>query len=126
MKSDCEEIIIANENQTEEIIKLLQTARDSGNVRIGSNESTKALNRGKAHIVVLAADTEPIEIIAHLPILCKDKDVLYFYVKSKDTLGKALGLTRNVIAVSVVSEMENDAKRIGNAVKKIIAAGASA
>ncbi|MFN9907739.1 MAG: ribosomal L7Ae/L30e/S12e/Gadd45 family protein, partial [bacterium] len=39
----------------------------------GANESTKALNRGLADLVVLAADTEPLEIILHLPLLCEDK-----------------------------------------------------
>ena len=31
----------------------------------GANETTKALNRGVAALVVLAADTEPLEIINH-------------------------------------------------------------
>ena len=39
----------------------------------GANETTKALNRGLADLVVLAADTEPLEIILHLPLLCEDK-----------------------------------------------------
>jgi U4/U6 small nuclear ribonucleoprotein SNU13 len=39
----------------------------------GANETTKALNRGMADLVILAADTEPLEIILHLPLLCEDK-----------------------------------------------------
>ncbi len=35
--------------------------------------ATKALNRGKAELILLAADTEPIEILMHLPLLCEDK-----------------------------------------------------
>jgi len=42
-------------------------------IKKGANESTKALNRGIAEIVVLAADTEPLEILLHLPLLCEDK-----------------------------------------------------
>ena len=39
----------------------------------GANETTKALNRGLADLVILAADTEPLEIILHVPLLCEDK-----------------------------------------------------
>lgn len=35
--------------------------------------ATKALNRGKAEIIVLAADAEPLEILLHLPLVCEDK-----------------------------------------------------
>ena len=35
--------------------------------------ATKALNRGKAELILMAADTEPIEILMHLPLLCEDK-----------------------------------------------------
>ena len=46
----------------------------------GANETTKALNRGCADLIILAADTEPLEIILHLPLLCEDKNVPYVYV----------------------------------------------
>lgn len=36
-------------------------------------KATKALNRGKAELILMAADTEPIEILMHLPLLCEDK-----------------------------------------------------
>ena len=35
--------------------------------------ATKALNRGLAEFVVMAADAEPLEILLHLPLLCEDK-----------------------------------------------------
>lgn len=38
-----------------------------------STKATKALNRGKAELILMAADTEPIEILMHLPLLCEDK-----------------------------------------------------
>ncbi|KAF3646129.1 NHP2-like protein 1 [Capsicum annuum] len=36
-------------------------------------EATKTLNRGIAEFVVMAADTEPLEILLHLPLLAEDK-----------------------------------------------------
>lgn len=38
-----------------------------------TNTATKALNRGLAEFVVMAADAEPLEILLHLPLLCEDK-----------------------------------------------------
>ena len=35
--------------------------------------ATKTLNRGQAELIILAADTEPLEILLHLPLLCEDK-----------------------------------------------------
>lgn len=35
--------------------------------------ATKTLNRGIAEFVVMAADTEPLEILLHLPLLAEDK-----------------------------------------------------
>ena len=46
--------------------------------------ATKCLNRGIAEFIVMAADTEPLEILLHLPLLCEDKvkrqikAILYF------------------------------------------------
>lgn len=52
---------------------------------------------------MLAADAEPLEIVLHLPLLCEDKNVPYVYVPSKLALGRACGVSRQVIACSVTS-----------------------
>ena len=45
--------------------------------------ATKTLNRGISEFIVMAADTEPLEILLHLPLLCEDKNVPYVFVRSK-------------------------------------------
>lgn len=45
--------------------------------------ATKTLNRGLSEFIVMAADTEPLEILLHLPLLCEDKNVPYVFVRSK-------------------------------------------
>ncbi|QPG76318.1 RNA binding protein snu13 [Brettanomyces nanus] len=57
----------------------------------------------------MAADTEPIEILLHLPLLCEDKNVPYVFVPSKTALGRACGVSRPVIACSITT---NDASSI--------------
>ncbi|CAI8043322.1 NHP2-like protein 1, partial [Geodia barretti] len=63
--------------------------------------ATKALNRGLAEFVVMAADAEPLEILLHLPLLCEDKNVPYVFIPSKAALGRACGVSRPVIACAV-------------------------
>ena len=85
------------------ILDLVQQAANYKIMKKGANEATKALNRGQAAFIVLAADTEPLEILLHLPLLCEDKNVPYVFVGSKTALGRACGVTRAVIACSVLA-----------------------
>lgn len=48
--------------------------------------ATKTLNRGTSELIVLAADTSPLAILLHLPLLCEDKNTPYVYVPSKGEL----------------------------------------
>lgn len=52
----------------------------------------------------MAAHTEPLEIVLHLPLLCEDKKVPHVSVRSKQALGRACGVSRPVIACSVTIE----------------------
>lgn len=61
-----------------------------------THAATKTLNRGISEFVVMAADTEPIEILLHLPLLAEDKNVPYVFVPSKAALGRACGVSRPV------------------------------
>jgi len=71
----------------------LSKARESGGkIKKGTNETTKAVERGLAKLVLIAEDVDPPEIVAHLPLLCEEKKVPYVYVPSKAQLGKAAGI----------------------------------
>jgi large subunit ribosomal protein L7Ae len=83
--------------RTYECIKL---AAESGKVKRGVNESTKAVERGLAKFLVIAQDVDPQEIVAHLPLLADEKKVPYTYVDSKARLGQCAGI--EVAASSVV------------------------
>lgn len=61
-----------------EILELIQQAAGFKKIKKGANEATKTLNRGQSELIVIAADTEPLEIVLHLPLLCEDK-VKYYY-----------------------------------------------
>jgi ribosomal protein L7Ae-like RNA K-turn-binding protein len=92
---------LAEQALTTKILNLVQQASNYKQLRKGANEATKTLNRGQAEFVVLAADSEPLEILLHIPLLCEDKNVPYVFVRSKQALGRACGVSRPVIAASV-------------------------
>lgn len=82
--------------------QLLQVAKDTGKLRKGTNETTKAIERGIARLVVIAEDVEPPQVVAHLPILCDERKIPYLYVPSKLELGKSAGLDVGSAAISVI------------------------
>lgn len=90
------------------ILEAVEIARTTGKIRKGANEATKAIEKGTAKLVVYAEDVSPKEIVMHLPLLCKDKNVPCVKVSKKDDLGAAAGLAVSTAAVAIVKE--GDAK----------------
>ncbi|MEM0037741.1 MAG: 50S ribosomal protein L7Ae [Zestosphaera sp.] len=87
----------------EKAYEAVKKARETeGKVRRGANETTKAIERGIAKLVVIAEDVEPPEVVMHLPLLCEEKKVPYVYVPSKKRLGESAGLQVGAAAVAVV------------------------
>ncbi len=98
--------------------EIIEVARDTGKVRKGTNESTKAVERAVAKFVVIAEDVDPPEIVFHLPLMCEEKNIPYIYVASKQRLGTALGIDVQSASAAVIEEGE--AKRIiADLVKKL-------
>ncbi len=82
----------------------LNIASKSGNVRKGTNEATKAVERAQAKLVVIAEDVDPPEVIAHLPILCDERKIPYVFVPSKDKLGNAVGIDVPCASACIIKE----------------------
>ena len=99
---------IADASLTQEILAIVQQASHYRQLKKGANEATKTLNRGISEIIILAADTQPLAIVKHLPLLCEDKNVSYIYVPSKTALGRACGVSRAVIAASITTNEASD------------------
>ena len=93
---------LADDKLTQQLLDIVQEASNAKQIKKGANEATKALNRGIADLIILAGDTNPVEILLHLPLLCEDKNVPYIYVPSKSALGRAAQVSRNVIALAIV------------------------
>lgn len=80
----------------------LQVARDTGKVRRGTNETTKAIERGVAKLVYIAEDVEPPEVVAHLPLLCEERKISYIYVPSKTQLGTSTGIDVGAASACII------------------------
>lgn len=70
-------------------------------LRRGVHEVTKSLRKGETGIVFFASDVYPIEIIAHLPILCEEKGIPYAYICPKKALGHAFRSKRPASVIMV-------------------------
>jgi large subunit ribosomal protein L7Ae len=57
-------------------------------LKFGLNHVTTLVEEGKAKLVVIAHDVDPIELMAFLPALCRKKGVAYCFIKGKARLGQ--------------------------------------
>jgi U4/U6 small nuclear ribonucleoprotein SNU13 len=107
-----------------QLLELVQQASNYKQLKKGANEATKTLNRGISEFIIMAGDTEPIEILLHLPLLCEDKNVPYVFIPSKIALGRACGVSRPVIACSITSnegsQLKAQIQKMKDAIEKLL------
>ncbi|MDA4118741.1 MAG: 50S ribosomal protein L7Ae [Thaumarchaeota archaeon] len=89
--------------------EVLRQASRTGKVRKGTNETTKAIERGLAKLVIIAEDVQPPEVVAHLPIICDERKIPYVFVASKDQIGPAIGIDVSTAAAAVTEAGEGQA-----------------
>ena len=90
----------------DKVYEAIETAKTTGKVTKGTNETTKAIERGKAKFVVLAKDVNPAEIIMHIPLIAEEKNVPCFTVPNKEELGAAAGIQVGTGSVAITEEGE--------------------
>lgn len=94
----------------DDVLEFVEIARDTGKVRKGVNETTKAIERSLAKLVIVAEDVDPPEVIMHLGPLCSEKKIPIVKVPSKVELGRAAGLEVPSASVAVVEPGEGKKK----------------
>lgn len=93
-----------------------------GKIKAGINEVTKAIERGTAKLVIIAEDVSPAEIVMHLPILCKEKNVPFSYVTTKKELGEKANLRTATASIAIIEstadgEIKDLAKKLAELTK---------
>jgi len=90
----------------DKIYEIIEVAKATGKVKKGTNETTKAIEKGNAKFVAVASDIDPKEIAMHIPIIAEEKSVPCYQVPSKEDLGAAAGIQVSTGSVAVVQEGE--------------------
>jgi U4/U6 small nuclear ribonucleoprotein SNU13 len=109
---------LASKSIQKEIFNAITKASQLKKIKKGANEATKTLNRGISDLIVIAADVKPLEIVLHLPLLCEDKNVPYVFVESQRLLGRACGVSRPVIAASILTNTSDELKDVVSKLKE--------
>lgn len=89
------EIMEVNQVKYELTKKFIETLSKKSKWVGGINEVTKAIERKNALLVLVASDVNPIEIVMHIPPLCKGLDIKRVIMPDSLELGKLIGLTRS-------------------------------
>jgi large subunit ribosomal protein L7Ae len=86
---------LKKEAETKAAQKKDSKSKDDGKVgpkpillKFGLNHVTELVEQGKAKLVVIAHDVDPIEMMVFLPALCRKKNIAYCFVKGQGRLGK--------------------------------------
>ena len=90
----------------DKVYEAVEVAKTTGKIRKGTNEATKALEKGDVKLVVVAKDVNPPELTMHLPLLAEEKNTVCVQVPSKEELGAAAGIDKGAGSVAIVQEGE--------------------
>ena len=93
----------------DKVLEAIEVAKATGKVKKGTNEVTKAIERGTAKLVAVAKDASPPEIVMHIPLLAEEKGILCVEVPSKEELGASAGIAVPTASAAVVAEGESKA-----------------
>nr|CAG4636684.1 EOG090X0JRW [Eubosmina coregoni]SVE70194.1 EOG090X0JRW [Eubosmina coregoni] len=93
---------MASKKLTKRIYKLLKKAsKQKGFVRNGLKDVQRRIRLGERGLVIFAGDVTPVDIMAHMPAVCEEKQIPYCYTPSRLELGHSLGLKRTSLMVLV-------------------------
>ena len=92
----------APEELQNKALEAQELARDTGKIKKGANEATKAIERSTAQLVLIGGDVEPEEIVMHLGPLCDEKQIPYIFVNRQNDIGAASGLEVGSTAAAIV------------------------
>ena len=105
------------QEQVYELVKAI--GKDGrGKIKKGANEVTKAAERGIASMIVMAETVNPGELLAHVPMICKEKGIPFIYVEDQGYLADSAGMTAGTRTAAVaVLDVDKEAQDIFNEVK---------
>ncbi|KAG9391673.1 Ribosomal protein L7Ae/L8/Nhp2 family [Carpediemonas membranifera] len=113
---------MADSKKSKKCLKLITDAAGERCICRGIKEVGKAIRKHQGEgLMVLAGDVFPVDVIAHLPVLCKENDIPYTFIESKYALGEA-ATTRRPTSVILVKKPTKDKAELYKSFKKCVAA----
>lgn len=119
------------ETRTEKKLRLKQRAEEQAKtgkpdqptkrpnvIRSGMNTVTSLVEKKKAQLVIIAHDVEPIELVLHLPTLCRKMGVPYCIVKGKSRLGRLVHM-KTCSSLALTDVNAEDKANLGKLVEAI-------
>ena len=105
------------QEQVYEMVKSL--GKDGkGRLKKGANEVTKSAERGTAQMVVMAENVNPGELLAHIQMICKEKEIPFIYVEDQAYLAEAAGMSAGTRTAAIaVMQVEKEGMDRFNEVK---------
>ena len=105
------------QEQVYELVKAI--GKDGrGKLKKGANEVTKAAERGSAVMIVMAENVNPGELLAHVPMICKEKGIPFIYVEDQGYLADSAGMTAGTRTAAIaVLEAGKEAQDLFNEVQ---------
>ena len=99
-----------------ELVKLVGSGE--GRLKKGSNEVTKAAERGTAKMIVMAENVNPAELLEHIPLICKEKKIPFIYVEDQAYLAEAAGMSSGAKTAAIaLMEVSKGAQEAFSGVK---------
>lgn len=77
---------LASGKTEEEIIGLIEKEAKKRTITTGIKGCQKKVLSGCKGLLVLTADTTPMDLITHLPALCEDRGIGYVFLRSKSII----------------------------------------
>ncbi len=101
----------ATEKANKRLLKTMKKAFKCYSLRRGVKEVNKALRKNEKGIVVLAANTTPMDLISHIPLWCEEQGIPYCFVESKKELGDASQSHQAVVACMLTTKGRKSADK---------------
>jgi len=88
-------------------------------VRIGVSSVTTLIEQKRAQLVVISADVEPLEIVLHLPALCRKMGVPYCIVKGGRSRLGHVARRKSIACLALVDTKPEDKNNLSKLVETI-------